>query len=354
MLALWAAAYSSVAVSLFAIPRITEVVQAVETVDPASFGYGSAEGGAGVAFMSVTVTTAIFFGAALARYTRLLRRRSSEVLIAVMVGLVLFLDAELAMMYSNIWNLSWWLYHVFMLCGFAIIAYGILLEYRRHKTLGSLFDGITVRDAIERIQENYNEATTALVAAVEAKDSYTRGHSARLSDYAVTIVERFGLARADLDRIRHAAVLHDIGKIAVGEQILTKDGGLSDAERDAVQQHPSAGNTMVMSVPSLLPCVPGIRGHHERYDGAGYPDGLSGDRISLDARIIAVADVYDALTSDRSYRPALSIEVSTRIIREGSGTHFDPRCVEAFMTTGLAFKEMDPESSVVTDNDAGV
>ena len=339
ILAVWAAAYSAYTITLFTVVELPDTVQGDSGADAGTYGYAAEGGGAAILFIVVTGATALLFALALARYARLLRRRNSVVLIAVMAGLVLFLDAEISMMFSSVWSLSWWLYHVAMLSGFLVIGYGFLLEYRHHQTLDALFDGITLRDAKARIDRDYNDATRALVAAVEAKDAYTRGHSSRVSEFAVVIADQYGLNDRAVDRIRHAAVLHDIGKIAVSEQILNKEGGLEETEREAVQRHPDAGHTMVEGVASLRPMIPGIRGHHERFDGKGYPDGLANTKIPLDARLIAVADVFDALTSDRSYRPALSTAVATKIIRDGSGTHFDPKLVDAFLACGLAVEE---------------
>jgi len=346
LIALWLAAYSAYAIVVFA---LSDKMTAQAPVN-SSIGYGSSLGGGTLAAVIsvVTAVTLALFAAALLRYAFLLRRRQSTVLVAVMAGLALFLNAEIAMMLSPVWHASWWLYHVSMLAGVVLSAYGILLEYRRHKTFSAMFDGLTIREARARIERDYNEATRALVAAVEAKDSYTRGHSARVSQYAVRIAEGMGLEDRDLERIRHAAVLHDIGKIAVSELLLNKTGALEPAEFDAVQRHPEAGQTMLETVPSLHQMVPGIRGHHERFDGSGYPDGLTGEHIHMDARIIAVADVYDALTSNRSYRGALSTEETLDIITRGSGSHFDPRCVDAFLQAGIV-----PAGPLATDGASG-
>ena len=138
-----------------------------------------------------------------------------------------------------------------------------------------------------------------------------------------------------MERVRNAAVPHDIGKIALAEHVLNKEGPLDDAECAAIRAHPAAGHSIVEGVASLHEFIPGIRHHHEWLDGSGYPDGVKGDAIHLDARIIAVADVFGALTSARSYREAWSAERALEILREESGSHFDPVIVQAFVDAGI-------------------
>lgn len=179
--------------------------------------------------------------------------------------------------------------------------------------------------------ENANLATVeALAAAVDAKDRYTRGHSQREALYAVAIATALGLAETDIVRIRQAGILHDVGKIGVPDAILTKPGALTDDEFVAIKEHPAAGERMLRGLPFLQEILPAVRSHHERWDGRGYPDGLVGDAIPHDAAILAVADSFDAMTSSRTYRPALPLAEAIRRIHEGSGTQFDPVLVAAF------------------------
>jgi len=138
-----------------------------------------------------------------------------------------------------------------------------------------------------------------------------------------------------VERVRNAAVPHDIGKIALAEHVLNKEGPLDDAECAAIRAHPAAGHSIVEGVASLHEFIPGIRHHHEWLGGSGHPDGVKGDAIHLDARIIAVTDVFGALTSARSYREAWSAERALEILREESGSHFDPVIVQAFVDAGI-------------------
>jgi len=334
----WLAAYAAYVVLLFVAPAIMPGVAAA-TGDSAGYGYGYGSAlGAETGFPLIPTImggTVVLFGAAILQYLRLLRRRDSGVVVALILGAILFVDSQILMMVSPLWHASWWIYHILLLAGFGVVAYALLLEFRRTREISTIFDGLSVCEARERVADNFNEATIALVAAVEAKDLYTRGHSSRVADYSTELATQLDLPRGDVERIRNAAVLHDIGKIALAEHVLNKEGPLDDNEFAAIRAHPAAGHSIVEGVPSLHEFIPGIRHHHERMDGSGYPDGIKGDAIHLDARVIAVADVFDALTSERSYREAWSAERALEILREESGSHFDPAIVQAFVDAGI-------------------
>jgi HD-GYP domain-containing protein (c-di-GMP phosphodiesterase class II) len=171
----------------------------------------------------------------------------------------------------------------------------------------------------------------SLVAAIEAKDRYTRGHSQRVYRLAVRIGQRLRLSEDDLQTLAWAALLHDIGKIAIDGQILNKIEKLSDAEFAAIKSHPERGCRVLEPIPQLHRVLPGIRHHHERWDGRGYPDGLRGEAIPLLARIVAVADTYDAIVSKRAYRPAGTLSYALDEIRAGAGTQFDPVVAQAML-----------------------
>jgi putative nucleotidyltransferase with HDIG domain len=171
----------------------------------------------------------------------------------------------------------------------------------------------------------------ALVTALEARDEYTKGHTHRVSKYALMLGKYMGLTTYELDKLEIAANLHDIGKIGVKDDILLKPGQLSDEEYAKIQEHAVIGAEILRPLNSLQDVVPLILFHHERWDGQGYPSMISGKKIPLGARIIAVADTFDAITSDRPYRKALSEEKALKIIEENIGTQFCPTCGKSFL-----------------------
>ncbi len=178
----------------------------------------------------------------------------------------------------------------------------------------------------------------AISEAVDARDFYMRGHSGRVTDYAVQIAKQMQLPQAKVDRIRLSALLHDIGKIGIDERIVTKRGMLTQDEFVVMKSHPGRGAELLRAVPELLDIIPGVLWHHESLDGRGYPHGLVGDQIPLMARIIAVADTFDAMTTHRPYQDAMKGDYAIRILQKLSGTKFDPVVVEAFcraFETGL-------------------
>jgi response regulator RpfG family c-di-GMP phosphodiesterase len=177
------------------------------------------------------------------------------------------------------------------------------------------------------LQDAYLMTIRSLVLALEAKDAYTHGHSQRVTAICERIGTMLGMSSDDLDCLRTAATLHDIGKIAIPESVLNKPGPLNDAEWDMLRRHPVAGCEVLAPVTFLTPAMPIIRHHHERQDGSGYPDGIEAHTLSKSIRTIIVADAYDAMASDRAYRGALRDEEIESQLTENSGTQFDPDIV---------------------------
>jgi putative nucleotidyltransferase with HDIG domain len=184
-------------------------------------------------------------------------------------------------------------------------------------------------ELLARVERSYLETLRALVNAIEAKDTYTAGHSQRTAEVAVAIARSMALPDEQLMEIEFGGLLHDIGKIGIPEQILRKPGPLSDEEMDIMRKHPNIGGMMTDGVPFLQRINAMIRNHHERYDGSGYPDKLVGEAIPVGARIVAVADTYDALTSDRPYQPGRSPAEALIVIKRLSGTTLDTKVVVA-------------------------
>ncbi|MBM2824390.1 MAG: diguanylate cyclase and metal-dependent phosphohydrolase [Dehalococcoidales bacterium] len=173
----------------------------------------------------------------------------------------------------------------------------------------------------------------ALAATVDAKDHYTYGHSKKVSQYAVSIAEALGLPQNKIAAIRTAGLLHDIGKISVPDSILNKKGSLTDEEWQPIKVHPGLGIEILQHIVDLADCLPAVFHHHERYDGSGYPSGLNGDKIPLEARILTIADAYDAITSERPYRQQQSSQEALNELKRCSGTQFDPELVDTFYQT---------------------
>jgi cyclic di-GMP phosphodiesterase len=189
-----------------------------------------------------------------------------------------------------------------------------------------------VHQQAQRIQELFLQGVQMLARALEAKDSYTRGHSIRVSRYAVGTARRLGFADSTLDSIRLGGELHDIGKIGTREAVLHKPGSLTAEEFRQITEHPLLGERMLSPLARELPEVLRIvRCHHERLDGRGFPDGLRGEKIPIEARIVAVADTFDAITTRRPYRDSRSPEAAVDELRRVAGTQLDPEPVEAFV-----------------------
>jgi putative two-component system response regulator len=189
----------------------------------------------------------------------------------------------------------------------------------------------TVRRQTRKIRRTFLSAIDSLVLTVEARDHYTSGHSLRVRQYSLRLAEALGLERRLRRQLSVAAKLHDIGKVGVPDVILNKPGLLTDEEFDAVRQHPVIGERILAPIIHSPDILAAIRNHHERLDGKGYPDGLSGQAIPLLARLLTVADCFDALTSARAYRPALLLSQAVEVLRGGAGRQFEPEFVRVFV-----------------------
>lgn len=276
----------------------------------------------------VLVTGGLLLLSAL-RYARNYRLSRLPLHATIVAGIVLLIESLLVFFLASVWRASWWEYHVLILLGITTILYGLLFDYRRDLSLTRTVSALFLNSSVEALEQSYSEVLTGLVAAVEAKDPYTKGHSEKVARLATEIGERLGLSPERLRVIYQAGLLHDIGKIGIADEILNKTGPLTPTEFALVKGHPARSEEMIGKIPSLRPTLLAIRWHHERLDGSGYPDGIAGDEIPLDARIMAVADVYDAMVSGRSYRPALGEATALAFLQDHAGRLFDPRCVEA-------------------------
>ena len=316
---------------------------------------------------------------------------------ALAFGMAFLVETQIFMSAGRGWHLSWWEYHLTMLVGFLVCVSELLRQYRVTGDLGAIVEGLFLRQQVSGLRAGDPRALIALRAAIVAKDTETSGHIDRVSDSAVAVGEELSLRGDDLEIVRVAGHLHDLGKIGVPNSILGKTGPLTDKEFAIVKQHTVRGwyiadrsemlarvapiirahhemlarvapiirahHEMLARVAPIIrahherlarvaPIIrahherlarvaPIIRAHHERLDGAGYPDGLRAEFIPLAARIVAVADVWDAITSDRPYRAAMPWDEAAAILEAKAGSHLDPRCVQAlFQRLGIPYSRV--------------
>lgn len=190
---------------------------------------------------------------------------------------------------------------------------------------------VELAESLEKLEQDYISTLQAITTAVDCNDTYANGHSSRVAECAIKIGKEMGLAVPELKRLKDAAIFHDIGKIWIPDYLLHKEGPLSSDEFSLVRTHPLLGAEIMASLPSLKELAPAVLYHHERFDGKGYPRGLKRNEIPLESRILAVADTFDAMTSERPYRSAKLLREALEEIYAGAGSQFDPRVVEAFM-----------------------
>lgn len=189
----------------------------------------------------------------------------------------------------------------------------------------------TIKDINSRLEAAYIESIETLKSTVEAKDPYTRGHSDRVSAYSVLIGEKLNLKNSEIESLRIGGLFHDIGKIGIPDSILLKPGKLTDEEYNKIKEHPTIGANIISKISTFSHLIPIIKYHHERFDGKGYPDKLSSNNIPYLARITAIADTFDAMTSRRPYRDALVMQAVKDEIKKCGGTQFDPNLVPIFL-----------------------
>ncbi len=189
-----------------------------------------------------------------------------------------------------------------------------------------------LNEALQGIEESYKITLEALVTALDTREHETQAHSQRVREYALSLAEEFGLGENDLVQLGRGALLHDVGKIGVPDAILLKPGKLTNEEWIEMKRHPQIGYEILQSIKFLSPAAEIVLCHQERWDGKGYPNGLAGADIPLGARIFAIVDTMDAITSNRPYRKAMSFEVAIDEIRRCSGTQFDPYVVDVFLS----------------------
>lgn len=182
---------------------------------------------------------------------------------------------------------------------------------------------------VAQLKAAYKDSLFVLANAIETRDSYTHAHMRRLNAYAMMLAQWLGWDREEIEDLEFGAILHDIGKIYIPQAVLQKEGKLDDKEMADMRKHPEVGAHMIKDIPYLASATPMVLYHHERWDGNGYPEGLTGDEIPFGARVLAVADAFDAMTSNRPYRDAISADLAFQEILNNTGTQFDPQVVTA-------------------------
>jgi putative nucleotidyltransferase with HDIG domain len=195
---------------------------------------------------------------------------------------------------------------------------------------------------VEKQRHQFIQTITALARTVEVRDPYTADHTNRVTAYSLLLAEQLNLSSSERQHLQVGTPLHDIGKIGIEDAILRKPDRLTPEEFEIMKSHTVKGAAILEPIPALAPVIPIVRHHHERWDGQGYPDGLAMEQINLLARIVAVTDAFDAMTSQRPYRPAMPIERAFEELAAKAGTHFDPSCVQAFLALPQQIKQIIP------------
>jgi len=257
---------------------------------------------------------------------------------AMVCAMVLLMQVQVSLTFGTVWHLSWWHYHATYALAFGVIFFGWAHESRRAGSVRVLAEALSMRDAIAQLNHGHAQPVADLVDAIEWKDAYTLGHVRRVATFAVMMGKELGLSTLELRSLALGAQMHDVGKIGVPDRILTKPGRLTEEEFAVIKEHVGRGYEIARGVLALSNVTDAIRFHHERYDGSGYPSGLAGEAIPLHARVVAIADAFDAMTSGRAYQAAVSMETAREELLRCAGSHFDPVCVEAFIR---AFEKLD-------------
>ena len=273
----------------------------------------------------------VFCGVAGWRYYQAYRYSRFPLQIAMVYGCAWMVASIVIMVVGELWRLSWWLYHFLLLAAVIMMVAGLVRQHAGIRPFPLALRALFTTDPFERVTSSLSPGVRALIQETESRDPYTAGHNFRVTLYALKIGEELGLSPDQMRALAQGTIVHDVGKIRIPDAILNKPGKLTPEERTVIERHPVIGYEICRLLGFMKDELDIIRYHHERWDGTGYPEGLAGENIPLLARVVAVADVYDALTSHRAYRPAWTHEQTLELIREGRGTHFDPQCVDAWL-----------------------
>ncbi|MDB5053156.1 MAG: metal dependent phosphohydrolase [Bacilli bacterium] len=279
----------------------------------------------------VTVVITLLFAATIYRYYQSYRYSRFPLQISIVYSCCGLLVAQFIIASGEVWRLSWWLYHFLLLGSMLTMLVGLYKQYAERQSMVLAIKALFTNDPMERVTNCISPSVRALVKATEVKDTYTAGHNVRVTMYALKLAEEMQLTPEQLRAVSQGSIVHDVGKISIPDQVLNKPGKLTQDERDVIEMHPVTGFDMCKNLGFMKEELDIIRSHHEKWDGSGYPDRLAGEQIPLLSRIVAVADVYDALTSNRAYRKAWTHSETVKFLDANKGTHFDPNCVDVWV-----------------------
>jgi HD-GYP domain-containing protein (c-di-GMP phosphodiesterase class II) len=261
-------------------------------------------------------------------HTFLLTRRFAD--LAVVIGIVLLATALYGALFLYFTDLGWWIGHIYELSGIVVVGASLVWDLRRGRSSRALVGDLRAADLVASEEAFLGARVRALMVRLAEKDTSTEEHTRRVAALAVEVGEQLGLSPARLRSLAIGGLLHDIGKLSLPSAILQKPGPLDDDEYEVVKLHPGRGEELLRELGGFEESVTRlVLDHHERLDGTGYPRRLRADDLDLSTRILAVCDVYDALVSERVYRPAWPQERALGLLRDESGTAFDERCVDA-------------------------
>ena len=270
------------------------------------------------------------------RQLRLAAIAGSSKPLAVSIGFALVGVSSLVWVGRAPFTAGFWLAHVFDIVGVLLLAIGAMIALRQRAGLREVLRPLTVHTPLAAFEVGLDPVVHHFVASLERKDPVTRDHVVRSAELAMAVGERLGVGPADLHVLGLGALLHDVGKLTIPDEILNKPDRLTTAEFEIVKGHAAAGEALVRTSVVLSAIGPIVRGHHERLDGKGYPDGLAGDGIPLAARIVSVCDAFDAMAQTRQYREGMGSEKAISILREHAGSQWDERVVEALVVVVAA------------------
>ncbi|MEM9464364.1 MAG: HD-GYP domain-containing protein [Actinomycetota bacterium] len=282
----------------------------------------------GVAYALGAFALAIGFGWRHVRLAEIARRPQPLV---VAIGYVLLGASALVFLGASMWSTYFWLAHAVDIAGVFLATIGALIVYHRHGSISAVLRPVTALAPRQAFEVGLSPVVHRFVADLEAKDVITRDHVIRTGALAVDVATELGLSPADVRRCGLVGLLHDVGKLEIPDEVLQKPGRLTDEEFEVMRRHASIGSELVAESEVLADLALAVRGHHERMDGRGYPDGLVGDEIPIVARVVSVCDSYDAMAYTRHYREGMDADRVRAILQEHAGAQWDAEVVEALL-----------------------